>query len=561
MARARRRHDIADAHVPGRLVPGRYGLFAVVAVDEAGATTPYALFDRNLLRFDVQYGSNHGPRIHVSSTLVDPTYASPGYENVPEREIPVELASGNVPEFRWEGIAAPGRAVASSRWKLDGDPFVETPEVVAWGTTNWSPLGPPSDRIQPPAFLPGSYRLYIEIRDDVGDRSLGIVRLEVFEPGFTEELLVVDDTRREPDKFLNDPTRRMPDLYAQPWPSAAELDTFLYARGGFPWRGARNPADALSVPGLLAGFSFDTLGTRRGLEDPARATPLATLSRYRHLLWLVEPPAAGAVLTASTALRAMSAPGIASTLAAYVQAGGRVWLVGGGGAYESLINWNLSDNDVSGTVFAHAAGELGPGRPVFDHAHLRSEIRVVRTGVEPRRSPAAVGGWSGHGPGGDLSAPDYARLPATLRFRTPATDPIPPTRLASQGSLFHVSSATNEVVSLANSILEPERDPPPAPVVSMLDTLYELSSPMLPVSPAPLMSYYHGRENSPFVFSGFDLWTWSRADCQALVDFVLGDLWGMTRTSPAASASGTTGPKPVARASRTRVLDPAARRP
>ena len=79
---------------------------------------------------------------------------------------------------------------------------------------------------------------------------------------------------------------------------------------------------------------------------------------------------------------------------------------------------------------------------------------------------------------------------------------------------------------------------------SALDTLYEVSSTQLCVSPAPAMLYYHGRENTPFVFTGFDLWSWSRADCQALVDFVLGDIWKLPKSGAAArpaSASGAIG--------------------
>jgi hypothetical protein len=52
------------------------------------------------------------------------------------------------------------------------------------------------------------------------------------------------------------------------------------------------------------------------------------------------------------------------------------------------------------------------------------------------------------------------------------------------------------------------------------------------------MFYYHGRDNAPFVFTGFDIWSWSRADCQSLVDFVLSDIWGLARNGPRV-ANGT----------------------
>lgn len=49
------------------------------------------------------------------------------------------------------------------------------------------------------------------------------------------------------------------------------------------------------------------------------------------------------------------------------------------------------------------------------------------------------------------------------------------------------------------------------------------------VPEAPPMVYCHGRENEPFVFTGFSLWHWSRSECQQLVDFVLQDIWGMSK--------------------------------
>src|SRR5258706_551929 len=125
-----------------------------------------------------------------------------------------------------------------------------------------------------------------------------------------------------------------PANYTRPWPSAAELDTFLYARGGVPWRCVHDPAGATSVPGLLAGYAFDTLGTRLGLEFPADAAPLSRLGQYRHVLWLVDQRSAesGAFPGPVTPPEAMSGPRRASSLAAHVAAGGEAWVAGGGAA-------------------------------------------------------------------------------------------------------------------------------------------------------------------------------------------------------------------------------------
>jgi hypothetical protein len=43
------------------------------------------------------------------------------------------------------------------------------------------------------------------------------------------------------------------------------------------------------------------------------------------------------------------------------------------------------------------------------------------------------------------------------------------------------------------------------------------------------MTLYHGLENAPFVFSGFPLWYFSRAQAIQLGDWVLHDLWHLPR--------------------------------
>lgn len=534
---------------------GQSGLFAVLAVDHQGATTPYLNLNKNLLQFAVNFPGIASPRIHVWSALVDYTYPTGGYSLDPSSEIPVQAGVAAQLEFHWDAFPVPGRQLVSSRWMLDGDVFDDTPRSDPSDLVHWSAPGPAASEAQLPPLSPGVHRFYVEVMDNFGGKSLAIVKIDVIEVSPTHDLLVVDDTRLEVDKFN---TPGIPNTYTQPWPSATELDTFLFARGGYPWRGTKNPTSGvISSPGLFAGYSFDTLGTRQGLENAASSVSLAMLSNYRHVLWLVDPRGASNLETFDqlifpmTALRAMSRPGVSSTLAAYIEAGGQVWLAGGAAAFASLAEFDRRQNNVGQTtVFTVQDGELGPGRPIHDHVHLRSSVAVTTTSAQTERSPAAIGGWSGHGPTGALSAPDYSQLPATLRLRAAETDPMPPTRLASQTGLFYGTAAGYEYVAAPNSIgesMQPHGNSPR--LESTLDTLYQASSPVFLVSPAPTMVYYHGRENAPTVFSGFDVWRWARADCQSLVDFVLGDIWGLAkgapapRTQAAAAAVRTAGPR------------------
>ncbi|MEQ1833126.1 MAG: hypothetical protein ABL977_08715 [Candidatus Eisenbacteria bacterium] len=545
------------------VVPNKTYLAVVLAVDAAGATTPYVNLNRNALQFSVVFPDVAGPRIHVFSPLIDFTYDTGGYSLDPLRHIPVEAPALQPLEFHWDGRALPGRVAVSSRWLIDGDPTDDAPGTGFDG--HWSPLGPAAGTASLPGLSAGEHLLYIEMRDDLGGVSLAIVQITAVSIPLERELLVIDDTRLEADRFSAGGLQ----VYTRPWPSASELDTLLYARGGVPWNGARNPAGALSSPGLLAGYAFDTLGTRRGLEDPAQAVTLAGIGRYRHVLWLVDPAAAAFDgLPNGTALRAMSAPGRASTLAAYVEAGGRVWLAGGGGAFASLAAYNRRSNDTpAGILLTFDAGELGPGRPIYDDAHIRTALGVTPLSAAPFRSSAARGGWSGQGPDGSLSAPDYTRLPAVLRYRSAATDPIPATRLASQGSLFYIGNTQFEYVAAPNEVTEPV-DPafPDGERRSTLDTLYEVDRTPEPGTSAAVMTYYHGRDNVPFVFTGFAPWMWARADAQGLVDFVLGDIWGLPKSGPQAASvrtgSGAAGVRRSApRVTAVRRLDPPGMRP
>ena len=117
---------------------------------------------------------------------------------------------------------------------------------------------------------------------------------------------------------------------------------------------------------------------------------------------------------------------------------------------------------------------------------------------------------------------------------------------------------------MQNSIVEATSTDPdnPAPI-STLDTL--MISPLLfnPTSSFPLenedlsqggryyhsypvMTYYHGRECEPFVFSGFNFWYWKRQQCIDLVDWVLQDVWGIPRDGTAPRGPAVASPRQLA---------------
>ena len=125
-----------------------------------------------------------------------------------------------------------------------------------------------------------------------------------------------------------------------------------------------------------------------------------------------------------------------------------------------------------------------------------------------------------------------------MRRKNPATDPLPPLR---SPATFYLASYSAEFITLPNDILE---NSSPSPqhndMESALDTLM-LAGTGIQVR-KPVMTFYHGHDNAPLIFSGFDLWTFRRQDIVQLVDAVLQGGWGMTRQAPAAMVAPQTSP-------------------
>ncbi len=555
------------------LTPGKSYLFVVIGFDEAGAYSPIFSLNSNCLQLTAGFASSNGPRIHIFNQFIEFLYQSGGYSTDPLREIPIEVPTRVPITVNWDAVASPGSRIQGFRWMLNGNINDETRrsdeinDYVHWSQE--SPTMPNAVTLRP-LTTDGDYRFYLECSDNNGQKSLGILKMTAVTPTFDRTLLVVDDTRLEVDKFL---TPGIPNTYTQPWPSATELDTFLFARGGFPWRGTKNPTSGvISTPGVFAGYPMnlqrpnpDSLGTRLGLENPARGVLLSYIGQYKNLVWMVDDRGAqfneslDQSLFPVTALYAMSGPGRASTLAAFNQLGGRVWLMGGGAAYASLKLFDKGiNNRGQTTIFSSAAqfGELAPSRLMYDGAHWQSIIGVTKGTIFTNRRDYTVKvrwadgtdhdttyivapAWSHFDryTGTPLNSPQYSKLPPAMRQKSEIPDPLPPTREAAKAPLFYGSSYPCEYLMEVNSILE-DVDPDPAVSreIAVLDTLYQATGVVLLTNlpngtlvPAPTMTYYHGGQSRQFVFSGFAPWIYARQDCIALVDFVLQDLWGLTR--------------------------------
>ena len=563
------------------LTPGAQYMFVVIGFDEAGAYSPIFSLSSNILLFGVGFASTNGPRFFIGNEFFNYLYPSGGYTTDDLAIVKIEVASGRRFGIGWGAEPPPGSLIEYYRWAVDIDDLTdETPRnPEATDLKHWSQKSQQTFFAVLGPFEPGSvHTLYVEAADNNGLKSLAVVRMEVvqpllFDPVQGRELLIVDDTRLESDKFG---ANGCPNQYTRDWPSSAELDTFLYARGGMPWRCTRTPTTGvITTPGVFAGYDFDTLGTRRGFEVTSNAVKLSKLAQYRHIVWLnydntianTDPTSTTAPISAT---RFMCTPGRLNTLSAYIALGGKVWLLGGTFSLQSLISYDRAiNNATSGQAFSNIVGEVVAGRMMYDFAHWRSEMATSTAVTNVLKSPNAVGGWSHTGFGGaPISAPNYALLPSQLRQRSAALgDVAPPTRTVSQQSRFYsFNNYDVEYMSDANFIIE-DVDPDPNTVreISVLDTLMMLEGGNLrnPIDAngnrtfqSVTMTYYHGLESPPVVFSGFNIWSFNRNDCIQLVDFVLQQIWGLPRQGVVRNAAVAS---PTRSTTQPAVLTPAQR--
>lgn len=506
------------------LVPGQKYIFAVVAFDEAGAYSPVFSFDHNLMYFTCTYAAREGPRLSLSNEYFSYNYDTGGYDSNPALAIRIEVPANLPVRMQWHATPHEATIIRGYRWAVDIERLDDdTPRTnensdfrhwSAWsaGTTSAN-LGTYSGT--GPGGLPDEHTFFIEAEDANGLRSLGMVQYRIVRPSFERDLLFVDDTR-----FAVDSRTPTSDSIRAPlgnWPNAAEIDTFLFARGGVRWR--YMPGNAQSRPGVFKGYVYDTVDTR---ATQGVGVTLSKLAQYRAVVWYTDRAASSNDPITDPRkpvplMRHMHAGSGINALAIYSGMGGSVWFLGGGIAWNSLWHVNETSNDDLGTVFSPTTPELRPGRLMYDLARWRAEI-FCQTSRTAARSPAARGGWTG--------APDYGLLPMTLNERTQATDPLPPAR---GGTQYYLRTYESEVLRMPNHIVE---DIDPDPFVERLgvplDTLYDAlgSDPDIRY---PVMTYYHGALGGKLVFTGFPLWYFQRTQVIAVADFVLQQVFGFTR--------------------------------
>lgn len=493
------------------LQPGVTYLLATVAIDEAGGVSAPFSLDSNILRFTVSTAAAVGPILTVTSPYFSVGYSQGGFFSAPSTYFHVEVPAGRRIPVDWSAKSRDGSFVTGFRWAVDlASLDDETPrQDEATDVSRWSQWQLGSQAELPavdPAEAGQTHLFFLEARDNVGALSLVVIAYTAVAASFDRDLLIVDDTRFARDVRLASGCVQAP---RGVWPTASELDTFLFARGGVPWR--CYPSGTLTTPGVFSGYAYDSLVT----FGAGNTLSLSRLSHYRHIVWMVNGDfvLSNDVTLKFPLLRSLSQTGAANPLQIWLGLGGKLWVVGGGIGAATQIDFEVQGSPSN--VFDSASGELAPGRFMYNFPHWRSEITGNRTNGAVR-SARAVGGWAG--------APDYARLPSQLEGKTAATDPPAPNR--SNSTDFYRTNCIVEYLSKPNVISE--ADFATGNVSSVLDTLYETQGGTAG-NGFPIMTLYHGSASNGLVCSGFPIWYFQREQAIQLIDWVLQDYWGLPR--------------------------------
>ncbi|TMQ66231.1 MAG: hypothetical protein E6K78_06610, partial [Candidatus Eisenbacteria bacterium] len=426
------------------LVPQRFYMFAVTGFDEAGAYDPLFHGSRNLLSFFVTYAGLQGPRICMFSDFFFFCYDNGGYLTDPNRFFRVEIPDRKKVTFRWDAIAAEGAEIRRFRWVMDPtDLSNDTPrtdeenDITHWSspslTTKSATIGP----FTPGPNDPKEHFFFVEAEDNNGLKSLGIIDFTVVRATFDKEILVVNDTRFSSDNFVGG--ELLPP--AGVWPTSSEVDTFLYAVGGMPYKGY--PPGSVSPAGVFSGYPIDTTNTREFLTG---ITPLSKLGQYKKVIWFTDAISATYIglptdpYVPTTSLRLMSSPGQPNTLSTYALQGGEIWLMGGGAALANLGPWDKRGSDPNLFSSSPDLNELISGRMMYDFAKWQSAVRIGAA-VKAAKNDAAIPGFPGGPPlgfntplpglakvgRGWVGQPEYSKLPLYLlpKGDPPADTPVP----------------------------------------------------------------------------------------------------------------------------------------
>lgn len=319
------------------LNPPRLYVFALRAVDEAGAREERFDFPRNALKLQSSSASFVGRPVLTIRERGLGTNVFPRDGQTIEFEIPV----GRSLRFEFAADAQSyGGVIQAFNWGIN------VPDVEAEGPNSgfrgWSLI---PFTVEPIVFTrPGVNIVTIKCRDTGGSVTVANYRLNVIDFPRDREVLYIDD-------FF---------LTRDPYTSDEVLD-------------ARNHA-ILEAAGYTDITRYDAWGTG-DLEGAVTPPRLSDLARYRLVYWFVKG-AGGGAQNGATALNQLAACG--RTLQSYLSVGGGVWIQGQFvfGALKKSANACLAN-----LSYDHATGHnFSSGEFPCDYLGIcQGDIRIAKT--------------------------------------------------------------------------------------------------------------------------------------------------------------------------------------
>jgi hypothetical protein len=347
--------------------PGEY-VFALRAVDEAGAREKNLQFIRNIRHFTVAKSSaSVGPLLTITSSVLNtpmPPAIGP-VDIVRRREI--QILEGDLISFAWTASAeAYGGEIVGFTYAVDDTAAFPPIDERNTGVT-----------YRPQDLTVGLHFLFVRVVDDGGLVTNATIRFRIIHPAFKDPPSALN-----PPRFLYvddalGPGNSIPRFFN--FPSDAEEDGWWHA----------NILAPLSLEFGMGRRDWDTYaeGLANGLGE--RAQPLLSdLAAYRVVIWNVDGYNNAVGSGRPTALWTTLVGGVYSELGGYLRAGGTLFLSGFSIATNVVSpTTDLNANFSRGICFAYAPGTLGYGRTFFPRAMMG--VDGSRGAIEPLRSLGA----------------------------------------------------------------------------------------------------------------------------------------------------------------------------
>jgi hypothetical protein len=232
-------------------------LFAVQAMDEAGAVTPVFDLDHNLRRILV--GTDGWPILSVYNRYIGTTRTTV----LQTPPVIIDLPAGLGIVFEWSGNAEHyGGIIVGYRYAWD---ILDLNDDDQWGP--WTPFVGEKAQSEPRSFYYGTHTFHVEIIDNSGFKARYEAKINIVPFSMERDLLLVDDWAWEGDDCFADNSGVVP--------CDAEHDQF--------W---------LDMLETAAGFN--PLVDVVDIGDNGQNTlPIPLLGRYKNVIWNATGDASG----------------------------------------------------------------------------------------------------------------------------------------------------------------------------------------------------------------------------------------------------------------------------